>query len=226
MTGKQRVIGVVLVVVAIGAWLALRGGPAAPTGGAAPGAAARDGGELAPVAAPGGVEAAGGAADASAPGGAPTPADDAGAAAAPLDAAAAGDATGPGPDAAPPRDAPDGPMGAADRGVLTDGGLVDRTGRNDGLGAQLNREFMPLAGECLDLATARNPALAGVFIVQVSLAPGEHGKAIVAAVKLRPDSTVTDPELLECIRESSFSLDALVSPYDFDLSMPITRAAP
>ncbi|MCE9577324.1 MAG: hypothetical protein K8W52_29515 [Deltaproteobacteria bacterium] len=118
-----------------------------------------------------------------------------------------------------------GPLGVDDRGEPYDGGLVDRRGRNDGLGAQLNREFMPLASECIDLAQARNPALTGTLILQISLAPGDHGKAIVAAVKPRADNTIADPELLECIRESSFSLDALVSPYDFDLTMPITPVA-
>ena len=53
------------------------------------------------------------------------------------------------------------------------------------------------------------------------LTPTDEGKTIVSSVTPRPDNQIDDPELFECIRESSFSLDALKAPHDFDITMPI-----
>jgi hypothetical protein len=102
------------------------------------------------------------------------------------------------------------------------GKLTDRTGWSDAsVGKQLNKEFMPLASECIDQARARKPRLAGLLAFTMVVAPTEHGRVIVASLKLRPDNQIEDPELFECIRESSFALDGLAAPHDFDITMPI-----
>jgi hypothetical protein len=144
----------------------------------------------------------------------------------PLDAALAPDAPIGVPvplavDAGPGASAPARPAAPGTAAEPPEGGLVDRTGWNNGVGAQLNREFMPLATECVDLARARDPALHGNLIVQITVAPAEGKKVIVASVTPRADNEIVDPELLECIRESSFSLDGLDAPHGFDITMPI-----
>jgi hypothetical protein len=102
------------------------------------------------------------------------------------------------------------------------GKLTDRTGWGDAsVAKQLNKEFMPLASECIDQARARKPRLAGLLAFTMVVAPTENGRVIVASLKLRPDNQIEDPELFECIRESSFALDGLAAPHDFDITMPI-----
>jgi hypothetical protein len=102
------------------------------------------------------------------------------------------------------------------------GKLTDRTGWGDaGVARQLNKEFMPLASECIDQAKARRPRLEGLLAFTMVVAPTEHGRVIVASLELRPDNQIEDPELFECIRESSFALDGLKAPHDFDITMPI-----
>jgi hypothetical protein len=63
-------------------------------------------------------------------------------------------------------------------------------------------------------------------VVQLKLAPGENGRTVVVAVTPRQDHEIADPELLECIRESSFALEALRAPRDFDITMPIGLDGP
>jgi hypothetical protein len=100
--------------------------------------------------------------------------------------------------------------------------LVDRTGwGSDRMMRQLNKELMPLVSECVEMAQARKAGLHGSLIVQVVVAPADEGNAIVAGVTPRADSQVDDPELIECIRQSSFALEGLDAPRNFDLSIPI-----
>jgi hypothetical protein len=106
------------------------------------------------------------------------------------------------------------------------GQITDKTGWNKDIAKQLNKEFMPLASECIVLAQGRDPALQGTLAVQMQIWPTEDGKAIVAAVTPRADNQIVDPELFECIRESSFSLEGLDAPHSFDITMPIGPSAP
>ncbi len=118
--------------------------------------------------------------------------------------------------AAPPPVLPAG----ADQG--SSGKFTDRTGwGDDSVVKQLNKEFMPLASECIEQAQARDRRLRGMLAFTMVIAPTEGRKAVVASLKVRPDNQVDDPELFECIRESSFSLEGLRAPHDFDISMPI-----
>jgi hypothetical protein len=102
------------------------------------------------------------------------------------------------------------------------GKLTDRTGWGDAsVARQLNKEFMPLASECIDQAKARRPRIEGLLAFTMVVAPTEHGRVVVASLELRPDNQIDDPELFECIRESSFALDGLNAPHDFDITMPL-----
>jgi hypothetical protein len=123
-----------------------------------------------------------------------------------------------GADPAPPRPAlPPGATKAAPADQL-----VDQTGWKDpSVTRHLNKDFMPLASECIEQAKARKPHLRGRLVFAVSLAPTENGRAIVASIKLRHDNEIEDPELLECIRESALALGGLKAPHDFDITMPI-----
>lgn len=104
------------------------------------------------------------------------------------------------------------------------GGLNDKTGWSDhSVVRQLNKEFMPLANECILHAKERKPFLEGMLSFTVIISPTVDGKAIVSSLKARPDNKIHDPELWECIRESSFALEGLTAPHDFDISMPVTR---
>jgi hypothetical protein len=119
--------------------------------------------------------------------------------------------------------APPPPPGGSDSDDDAPGGkLTDRTGWADqGLGKQLNKEFMPLASECIDQAKARKPGLRGMLAYSMVLAPTDGGKAIVSSIRATARNEIQDPELFECIRESSFALDGLKAPHDFDITMPI-----
>ena len=101
--------------------------------------------------------------------------------------------------------------------------LVDRTDFVDpSVAQQLARELMPLVSECVDQAKER-AHVEGTLIVQVTVAPADQGRVVVSGVTPRADNQVHDDELLECIRQSSFALDGLRAPHDFDLSIPIER---
>lgn len=107
-------------------------------------------------------------------------------------------------------------------------GLKDKTGGwGKEIAKQLNRELMPLASECVELAQVRNPKLAGNLVVELTLAPMETpqgraaDRAFVEAVKPAANNEIHDAELLECLRQSSFALEDLKATYSFTLSIPI-----
>ena len=74
--------------------------------------------------------------------------------------------------------------------------------------------------ECIDQAKARNPRLHGTLALSMTVAPTENHKIIVSVTPARGNQ-IDDPELLECIRESSFSVEGLKAPHDFQVSMLI-----
>jgi hypothetical protein len=90
----------------------------------------------------------------------------------------------------------------------TPGNLKDRTGElNPETMRVLNHEFMPFVRECYDQAHERNPALRGMLAVSLELAGAEELGTIIEAVE--PASAINelaDEELIECVRQSAFSL--------------------
>lgn len=146
--------------------------------------------------------------------GAPTPGP---APAAPASPVPAADRPGPSPSTtSDPGAAPEADEAPAGR-------FNDKTGWSDhSVAQQLNHAFMPLASDCIDQARNRKPFLNGLLAFTMVIKPTAEGKAVVSSLKARPDNKIEDPELWECIRASSFALEGLSAPHDFDLSIPIT----
>jgi hypothetical protein len=88
------------------------------------------------------------------------------------------------------------------------GALKDRTGElNPEAMRVLNHEFMPLVRECYDRAHERNPLLRGLLAVSLELAGAEELGTIVTAVEPAVDrNQLADDELIECVRQSAFSI--------------------
>jgi hypothetical protein len=70
----------------------------------------------------------------------------------------------------------------------------------------LNQDFMPLASECIEQAQARTPQLKGMLAIGLETIADEELGAVVDLADPAPTNDVLDPLLLECIRESAFSL--------------------
>jgi hypothetical protein len=71
----------------------------------------------------------------------------------------------------------------------------------------LNHEFMPLVGECYDLAHERDPRLRGMLAVSIQLAGAEELGTIIDALEpVEGLNEIKDPELIECVRQSAFTI--------------------
>jgi hypothetical protein len=87
------------------------------------------------------------------------------------------------------------------------GGLHNRLDeRHQPVVDQLNRDFMPLANECIEQAQARMPQLAGMIALSMETVADEQLGAVVDVAEPAPSSQIVDPLLFECLRESAFSL--------------------
>jgi hypothetical protein len=129
-------------------------------------------------------------------------------------------APAPGLPVAPPP-APPSAAAATGSADAPSGGLTDKTGWADNSAIKkVNKELMPLINECIEQAKARNPRLAGLLALAMNVAPTENHKIIVSVTPSR-DNQIEDPELLECIRESSFSIDGLKAPHDFSMTIRV-----
>ncbi len=117
---------------------------------------------------------------------------------------------------APPLPAP-----SSDDADPRPGSLKDRTGRGGTLVQQLNEELMPLISECMDMAQERDPQLVGLLSISVQLIPTDDGQALVESVELQEDNTVLEPELIECIEQSTLSVEGMETTENFALSLPL-----
>ena len=86
------------------------------------------------------------------------------------------------------------------------GNLRNNLGGRDALVAYLNEELMPLANECIEQAETRAPQLGGMLAIGLETIADEQLGAVVDVADPTPTNKVLDPLLLECIRESAFSL--------------------
>ncbi len=86
------------------------------------------------------------------------------------------------------------------------GELKDRIGGRDALLAELNRDFMPLASECIEQARQRSPQLQGMLGLALETVADEDLGAIVESVEAPPANEIVDPELLECIQATALTL--------------------
>ena len=105
------------------------------------------------------------------------------------------------------------------------GGLRNRLGSRQVLVDQLNRDFMPLASECIEQARERTPQLAGMLAISLETIADEQLGAVVDVADPAQSNKVVDPLLFECIRESAFSLSLPPPPTGgrekFEITMPI-----
>jgi hypothetical protein len=105
------------------------------------------------------------------------------------------------------------------------GNLLDRTGGHQAVAERLNRDFMPLASECIEQAQERAPQLSGMLVLGFETIADEQLGAVVEVADPTPRNAVADPLLLECLRESALSLSLPPLPANgrdtFELSIPV-----
>lgn len=87
---------------------------------------------------------------------------------------------------------------------------------------QVNRDFMPLASECIEQAQARVPQLAGMIGLSMETVADEQLGAVVDVAEPAPSSQIVDPLLFECLRESAFSLSLPPPPIGGRMKVMIT----
>jgi hypothetical protein len=114
------------------------------------------------------------------------------------------------PDARPTRGASD-----EDPPASESEGLRDRTegGLDPALLEEFQTDFMPLVDECISAARERDPELAGMLAVGVTIVADAELGSIVESVEYPEDrNELADPELLECVEATALSM--LLPPYD------------
>jgi hypothetical protein len=103
------------------------------------------------------------------------------------------------------------------------GGLRNRLDdRHQAVVDQMNRDFMPLASECVEQAQQRTPQLAGMLALSMEAIADEQLGAVVDAAELAPNNQVVDPLLFECLRESAFSMSLPPPPTGGRMRVEVT----
>lgn len=72
--------------------------------------------------------------------------------------------------------------------------------------ARIREDFFPLARQCYEAALERDAARAGKLVMSFNIVGDDDVGGIVEAADSTEDSTLTDPELLYCMRESMLSM--------------------
>lgn len=104
-----------------------------------------------------------------------------------------------------------------------DTGLTNRLGpEHEALTKAINAELIPLTEECIELATARGPAPRGMLAIDVSAIGDEDVGAVVESVEFPEANELHDPELLECVRESSLAMNLPPPPEGGRTSFTVT----
>ena len=85
--------------------------------------------------------------------------------------------------------------------------MADRSGDFGEEVTVLNRDFIPLVSECYDQAHERNPRLGGMLALSVSFAHAEGVGGIIESVEPGPGNQIRDADLLECVRQSAYSVE-------------------
>lgn len=112
--------------------------------------------------------------------------------------------------------------------VYPPGHLSDRIGGRDTLVKYLNHGFMPLAQECIERAQEQAPALKGLLALSLETLSDEQLGAVVDVAEAAPNNEISNADLLECIRETAYSLRLPPPPTQgrekFVLTLPIEPA--
>ena len=69
----------------------------------------------------------------------------------------------------------------------------------------IRADLIPLADECLELARERQPDLRGVFDVRFDVIGDDDIGGLVETFELGDDNDINDPDLIECVRETTLS---------------------
>jgi hypothetical protein len=86
-------------------------------------------------------------------------------------------------------------------------GLQDRTGKMGPEVQALDEQLIPLIDQCFDQARARGVRGRGMLALEVKLAGAEGIGRIIESVEPAPDNDIHDPELIDCARQSAFTVD-------------------
>lgn len=84
--------------------------------------------------------------------------------------------------------------------------MRDRTGLMGDEVKVINRELMPMVDQCVNEAQERNPRLHGMLALAVKLASAEGVGSIFESVEPPATNEVDDPEMIDCIRQSAFTI--------------------
>jgi hypothetical protein len=122
-----------------------------------------------------------------------------------------------------------GPSGPEPAHVPREGTMKDKTGLMGDEVKVVNRELMPMVAGCVDEAHERNPRLHGMLALSVKLASAEGVGSVFETVEPSAANEVPDPELIDCIRQSAFTLSLPMpkanSLHGGVLTIPIDAAA-
>lgn len=122
------------------------------------------------------------------------------------------------------------PATRRDEAAAGDEGLTNRIGpEHEATVKAINRELLPLVDECVELAKERNQRVTGMLAIEVSAIGDEDVGAVVESVEFphenEPDNELRDPDLLECVRESSLAMSLPPPPAggrtDFMITMRV-----
>ncbi len=120
-------------------------------------------------------------------------------------------------------DAP--PADAASAPPESGPGLRDRVGLDDATKAAFARDFMPLVGECIEMARERQPDLHGMLAIELGAAGDPDLGAVVDHVAFAERNEIEELELRECVEQSAWSLSLPPPPdagrEDLLLTIPV-----
>jgi hypothetical protein len=87
------------------------------------------------------------------------------------------------------------------------GTMKDRTGKLGPEVKALNQQLLPLVGQCFDQAKERGVRGRGMLALGVKFAGAEGIGRIIEAVEPVDGNAIDDPELIDCVRQSAFTVD-------------------
>jgi hypothetical protein len=93
--------------------------------------------------------------------------------------------------------------------------------------SSVRKQFIPMAGGCYDELLARHPGVSGLIDLHVAVGGDPSVGGVVEAVKILPDSTLSDNAFVTCMTESMMSLEleaSALGQYHFDFDYPFNLA--
>jgi hypothetical protein len=83
----------------------------------------------------------------------------------------------------------------------------------DYIQSRIRDDFVPMAKECYEAALARDGGLGGKMVFQFAIVGDESVGGIVESAELDPSSTLSESELVTCMRESLLSVTFVPPPH-------------